>query len=71
VTQSNIDFYAKRRFEDVGPTDFDGHMLTGMVPTPVDDRLPETRTPLASQIRQSVAETPKPPGDQTMTSDVR
>ena len=29
-TQSNIDFYAKRGFEIVGQTNFDGHTLTGM-----------------------------------------
>ena len=33
-TQSNIDFYAKRGFEVVGQTDFDGHTLTGMVRQP-------------------------------------
>jgi ribosomal protein S18 acetylase RimI-like enzyme len=33
-TQANIDFYAKRGFEVVGQTDFDGHTLTGMVRQP-------------------------------------
>jgi GNAT superfamily N-acetyltransferase len=34
-TQSNIDFYAKRGFEVIGQTDFDGHTLTSMVRRPV------------------------------------
>jgi ribosomal protein S18 acetylase RimI-like enzyme len=33
-TQSNIDFYAKRGFEVVGQTEFDGHTLTGMIRQP-------------------------------------
>lgn len=33
-TQSNVDFYAKRGFEVLGQTDFDGHTLTGMVRQP-------------------------------------
>ena len=33
-TQSNVDFYARRGFQVVGQTDFDGHTLTGMVRPP-------------------------------------
>lgn len=39
-TQSNIDFYAKRGFEIIGQTAFDGYTLTGMVRQPKERPAP-------------------------------
>lgn len=40
ATQSNIDFYARRGFDVVGQTDFDGHTLTGMIRQPTERSAP-------------------------------